>query len=937
MRFLSLFVLLAALLGLAPAQAIENRPGCDSCRIRVDSLDQPVRLVGTWLFTRDDSPQNAAAELDTSAWVLLKAPGPWKRAYDDKKVYTVGWYRGTFDFAASLVGQEVVLLLNTYMGRMQVHVDGQEVYHRPDDINVQRYFSIQAVPVRFKVTRPQQSVAIRVETPLMLGIYQQPFELRKYDMHDAGLVLYQVWGGEVRLVMTTITLCFGLFFLLVFFKVRYPLYLVAGLASLTAVPYFVAPSDFLLGIFPPEPLLYLHYVGLGAPFFFYWFAQFFHKFTPRTNWVLGAVNASCAGTIGAMALHPNVELFQHVRTVYFLLIQVFGFGACYMLWKGVRNRRPGAGVLLTGIVCYLALGTHDLLLAMGAISTIGKMHVGIAISLLTILYVASASFADTFVENKRLVRDLTRMNENLEGLVAERTLALRQKTHDIQSMLQNMPQGVLTVVKGNQIHPEYSAYLETIFESRDIAGRALMDVVFGQSDLGADALSQIGVTVDSCIGEDPMNYEFNAHLLAHEIGIRTPLGTCKSLELSWSPICDDSGTVEKLMICVRDVTELKRLAGEASAQKRELEMIGEILAVTQEKFQAFITGSRAFLAENGELLAFQAGRPLERALIDRLFRNMHTIKGNARTYGLLHLTNVVHEAEQAYDSLRQNPAAGADLQSLQAQLAAVKALVQDYQKINDTTLGRRGPGRRGNADRYALVERVQVSQALARLHGLDRSQAADVEAALAEVEHMLRRIGTEPVRAVISGVVESLPSLARELGKEPPVVQVRDQGVLLRSQADALVTNLITHLLRNSVDHGLETVEGRIAAGKPAQGRIDLDVSLQDNTLRMVLRDDGQGMALDRIRAIARDRRLAADVDQLSDEQVAQMIFLPGFSTAERVTEISGRGVGMDAVKGFLESEGGKVAIRFLGAAAPSGHRPFETVIELPGHVAVHA
>jgi hypothetical protein len=118
------------------------------------SLDKPVKLTGKWLFTRDDNPQNKDVVMDTSTWPIIKAPGPWKGAYADKKNFTVGWYRGNFEFDQSLVGQEVVLLVNTYLGRTQVYVDGQEIYRRPGDINIERYYATQPIPVRFKVTQP---------------------------------------------------------------------------------------------------------------------------------------------------------------------------------------------------------------------------------------------------------------------------------------------------------------------------------------------------------------------------------------------------------------------------------------------------------------------------------------------------------------------------------------------------------------------------------------------------------------------------------------------------------------------------------------------------------------------------------------------------------------------------------------------------------------
>ena len=167
------------------------------------------------------------------------------------------------------------------------------------------------------------------------------------------------------------------------------------------------------------------------------------------------------------------------------------------------------------------------------------------------------------------------------------------------------------------------------------------------------------------------------------------------------------------------------------------------------------------------------------------------------------------------------------------------------------------------------------------------------------------------------------------------MVAIHDNGVLVRNQISGLLKNLFTHLFRNAVDHGIEPSATRAAAGKPAVGRIELDVATTADELRLVLRDDGQGMALDRIRRIAAERGLVEASASLTDEETAQLVFLPGFSTADVVTEVSGRGVGMDAVKGFLEREHGHVSVRFLGGRTASGHRPFEFVIVLPATFAV--
>ncbi|UQP02652.1 MCP four helix bundle domain-containing protein [Burkholderia multivorans] len=518
--------------------------------------------------------------------------------------------------------------------------------------------------------------------------------------------------------------------------------------------------------------------------------------------------------------------------------------------------------------------------------------------------------------------------------IQENAAQLKQKTADIQAMLQNMQQGILTVVDGGVVHAEYSAYLETIFETRDIAGRDLMALVFDDSDLGSDARSQVEAAVHACLGEDSMNFAFNEHLLVNEVAKRMPDGRHKWLDLSWSAITDESDTVVRLMLCVRDVTEIRELTAQAGEQQRRLEMIGEILAISQDKFHDFVHSAKGFLSENERMI-----RQHERAdhsVVAALFRNMHTIKGNARTYSLQHLTNIVHEAEQAYESLRRadsGPEWNRD--ALMEDLARVREAIDHYATINAVTLGRSGGPADGAPADYLMVERAHISESLRMLDRADPANAADWRAARDAVRRMLSQLGTQGIGDALGGVIESLPSLATELGKPAPVVHIDSRGWRVRSEIAPTLKNVFMHLMRNAIDHGIETSDERRAAGKPAAGTIDVAVDVDAEALRFVLRDDGRGLALDRIRAIAHERGwLDADGPALSDEAVAELIFRPGFSTARAVTEVSGRGVGMDAVRNFLKRDGGDIVLRFTDACVGAPYRAFETIVSLPARFA---
>ena len=519
--------------------------------------------------------------------------------------------------------------------------------------------------------------------------------------------------------------------------------------------------------------------------------------------------------------------------------------------------------------------------------------------------------------------------------IQESSLQLKQKTADIQAMLQNMQQGILTVVEGAVVHSEYSAYLEAIFETNDIAGRSLMDLVFADTDLGADVLSQVDAASFACLGEDAINFAFNEHLLVTEISKRMPDGRVKILDLNWSAITDDSDMIVRLMLCIRDVTELRKLAAEAGEQRRQLEMIGEILAVSEEKFHHFIESSAGFINENERIIRQHS--QADRAAISELFRNMHTIKGNARTYNLQHLTNIVHETEQRYHELHHSEEVHAawDQESLMQELARVRAAVESYAMINEVSLGRKGVSRGESAERFLMVDIAHIQESLRLLEAAKADDLHALQSMRQNVRQALRVLGTESVGEALSGVLESLPSLAQELGKSTPQVQIDDNGCRLRREAGGALKNVFMHLLRNSVDHGLEAADVRTAQGKPAAGAINIEVGMHETTVQITLSDDGRGLALQRIRGMALEKGWIAADQELSDEEIAEMIFRPGFSTADKVTEVSGRGVGMDAVRDFLKREHGSIALRFTDDHKGAGFRQFQTIVSLPASLVV--
>ena len=150
---------------------------------------------------------------------------------------------------------------------------------------------------------------------------------------------------------------------------------------------------------------------------------------------------------------------------------------------------------------------------------------------------------------------------------------------------------------------------------------------------------------------------------------------------------------------------------------------------------------------------------------------------------------------------------------------------------------------------------------------------------------------------------------AENLGKSARLEVIGPEVELDRTILDRLVAPL-EHLLRNAVDHGLERPEARAAAGKPATGVVELSLTREGNDVVIGLADDGRGLDLQAIRKQAVARGLLAPQVELADEALMQFVFEPGFTTAGKVTQISGRGVGLDVVGSEIKASNGTIALR---------------------------
>ncbi|RYD43498.1 MAG: chemotaxis protein CheA [Sphingomonadales bacterium] len=375
-----------------------------------------------------------------------------------------------------------------------------------------------------------------------------------------------------------------------------------------------------------------------------------------------------------------------------------------------------------------------------------------------------------------------------------------------------------------------------------------------------------------------------------------------------------------------------------------------------------------FLAETAEILAEAGGAivaweadPADRAQLDAIFRSVHTIKGSSGFLALPRVTALSHAAEDALDQVRRGNRAATG--------ALVTGVLGIVDRLSDlcTALGQSGVEPAGD-DRDvigALSEQSPPEDAPFEVAGVPLRRDDDFSAELQswrsirvplplldsvmtgvtdivlarnEFARMLRESGADlsviasfdRLSDSIAGMRQSvsqmrmqridklfapLPRIVRDLAKDMGkkiAFQTSGGEVELDREMMENIRDPLIHIVRNAIDHGVETLEDRVAAGKDITATIAVSARQSGNQIEIEVRDDGRGLSPDALMAKAIASRLltATEARALGPKERLDLIFRPGFSTAAKVTSVSGRGVGMDIVKANVEKIGGVVELR---------------------------
>ncbi|WP_176736698.1 Hpt domain-containing protein [Oligoflexus tunisiensis] len=580
-----------------------------------------------------------------------------------------------------------------------------------------------------------------------------------------------------------------------------------------------------------------------------------------------------------------------------------------IIWSAF-HRNTEARVLMVGSLAMALSAVHDIVrYSANFRSPITTMiPIGGLVTLLAMLLILvrryQAEREDAFQTQAKLLTDIQSLNAALQVHVEKVEALVEEKTREIGSILGHIQQGIFMLTGPDLlIHAEYSEHLETILGTPNIAGQSFEQTVLDRCRLGADQRSRMIAALQASLGEDSVNFEVNASNLPTEVYL-THGHEEKILELSWAAIADDRDVIDKILITARDVTSLRQLQSDARRNQEEMKLLQIILSAKPERFLRFLDSSLQLISKAREAPGQPAGRSLRTA-----FRDLHTVKGNARSFGLDELASLIHDAELILQNNAQ--------ENLELRLQQIQSKIESYKALFHRHI--QGPA---GQDRLTAV-RQKLEEVL-----LEKNPV--VTQRLRRLEEVLLPEVFIPAETLFREVCQGLGKLAKDLGKHRPEVILESHGIYLTQSTADLLTDCLGHLLRNAIDHGIESPEERIAAGKTPQGRLYFQCQREGENLRIHLHDDGHGLHLQKILARAYDRGLLRVHERLTAARLEQLIFSPGFSTKAEASLVSGRGVGLDAVRAALEQKGARIRLHFMGQDEAHEGMPFSFEMLLP-------
>jgi HAMP domain-containing protein/HPt (histidine-containing phosphotransfer) domain-containing protein len=494
----------------------------------------------------------------------------------------------------------------------------------------------------------------------------------------------------------------------------------------------------------------------------------------------------------------------------------------------------------------------------------------------------------------QLATAFNRMSEE----IGDRERRLAAATQNLRDLFDHMGQAIVAFDREGNVRGAVSRQATKVFAVPELDGRSIRALLFGQK-AESEAEAQAFALGQETAFDIPLDeWSAFAELAPKEVTLqREKGGPVVPLELEFRPVAKD-GKVDRVMVLATDVSEKRMLeqavATQEEAHAKRMAAMRRLVAGGAQLFVRFIATARERVARFFERLDDDALSlaPLDLATVEEIFRHVHTMKGEARAFDLLELEAAFEVLEDTLAALRRNAEALAESDVADEAASALRAGLFRAEAAVD----------RARQDFVAAspIGSAALEQAAVQRSDLDAviALAGDGES---ELSRAIQRLAARPFGEALATIAERAPDWAARDGKRVELV-VEGREVRIPAALGDVLAGVMTHLVRNSVAHGIEPEEERAKAGKPLAGTVWASAVEGERGPVIVVEDDGAGIDLDGVVARAVALGLVSQSDVTADP--TELVFLPGLSTRDASDGLAGRGIGLDAVRAYVREAG---------------------------------
>ncbi len=477
---------------------------------------------------------------------------------------------------------------------------------------------------------------------------------------------------------------------------------------------------------------------------------------------------------------------------------------------------------------------------------------------------------------------------------------IRDTEKQISQIFASLPIGIVTMDKSGKVVGPYSAYTDYLLGQTELTGKSLREILF-ESNLEKGTVD----TIFEGFGCEDFLFESMKVFFPKEISVSVHYQgqeTTHWLGVDYHPIFV-GGEVHQLLVILENKTEtVKARRSFEQRNSEEVRMVNRILEANR---------CDDFLLETSQLeltaLVERLSFAFENESVRLICRTLHTIKGVTRTCGFSQLKDLAHSLEDVLlheyqDDIEVNVS---DDPNIKSRVFEIKIEFKELSNIIEVFSKRDGSPFSStiNTDVRTKV-RASVIEPLKSL-GLSRGQD-EVDALADLLDQFLENAEKKDITTLEDSFKMRAVKTMDDVGKTIDL-HFEIESCLVREEVYRGLSEVCLHLLNNAIDHAIETTEDRLSASKSAVGQILVNMHREGNRLFCTVSDDGKGLSPEHIKQAALCKKIITDeeAEGLSEDEAIKLIFRAGFSTATLVTDVSGRGIGLDAVTETVRELGG--------------------------------